>query len=98
MRSSLVWMRSSRVGRWDLAEWLDRLTANAKVATGLGSTPASSDTAETERRQMKQCLINSFLIKSKINYANTSKRYRDIPLCTKGKIYCARHIGLMQYS
>jgi hypothetical protein len=28
----------------DLAEWLDRLTANAEVATVLGSIPASSDT------------------------------------------------------
>ncbi len=39
-------MRSSRV--------LERLTVNAKVATVLGSNPASSDTMESEGRQMKQ--------------------------------------------
>ncbi len=40
---------------WDLAEWLERLTANTKIATVLGSIPASSDTVESEERQMKQC-------------------------------------------
>ncbi len=39
----------------DLAEWLKRLTANAEVAEVLGSIPASSDTVESEGRQMKQC-------------------------------------------
>ncbi len=38
-----------------LAERLEHLTANAKVATVLGSLPASSDTVESEGRQMKQC-------------------------------------------
>jgi hypothetical protein len=42
-------MRSSRV--------LERLTVNAKVATVLGSNTASSDTMESEGRQMKQSLI-----------------------------------------
>ncbi len=46
------WMRSSRVGR-------ERLTANAVVATFLGSIPASSDTVESEGRQMKQCWISN---------------------------------------
>ncbi len=32
----------------DLAEWFERLTANAVVATVLGSIPASSDTVESE--------------------------------------------------
>ncbi len=40
---------------WDLTEWLERLTANAKFATWLGSIKASSDTVESERRQIKQC-------------------------------------------
>ncbi len=31
------------------------LTANAEVATVLGSIPASSDIVESEARQMKQC-------------------------------------------
>jgi hypothetical protein len=39
----------------DLAEWLERLTANAEVVTVLGSIPASSDTVKSEGRQMKQC-------------------------------------------
>jgi hypothetical protein len=39
----------------NLAEWLERLTANAVVAIVLGSIPASSDTVESEGRQMKQC-------------------------------------------
>ncbi len=44
-------------GRWDLPEWLERLTVNALVATVLGSIAASSDTVESEGRQMKQCWI-----------------------------------------
>ncbi len=43
------------LGGWDLTEWLERLTANAEVATVLGSISASSDTVEG--RQMKQCWI-----------------------------------------
>ncbi len=41
--------------RWDLAKWLYRLTANAEVATFLGSIPAYSDTVESKGQQMKQC-------------------------------------------
>jgi hypothetical protein len=47
----------STVGGRDLAEWLERLTANAVVATVLGSIPGSSDTVDSEGRQMKQCRI-----------------------------------------
>ncbi len=36
---------------------LERLTANAEVATVLDSFLASSDTVESEGRQMKQCWI-----------------------------------------
>jgi hypothetical protein len=39
----------------DLVECLERLTANAVVASVLGSIPASSDTVESEERRMKQC-------------------------------------------
>jgi hypothetical protein len=42
-------MRSSRMVR------AQRLAVDAKVATVLGSIPASSDTVESEGRQMKQC-------------------------------------------
>jgi hypothetical protein len=41
-------MISSRVVR------VERLTANAKFATVLGSIPASSDTVESTGRQLKQ--------------------------------------------
>ncbi len=42
-------MRSSE-GAWDLAEWLERLTANAKVATVLNPII----TVESEESQLKQ--------------------------------------------
>jgi hypothetical protein len=35
-------------------------SANAKVATVVGSIPAYSETAESEGRQMKQCSIKYF--------------------------------------
>ncbi len=44
---------------WDIADFLERLTANALVATFLGSMisiPASSERVESEGRQMKQCV------------------------------------------
>jgi hypothetical protein len=49
--------RSYNTIKWigSIAEWLERLTANSEVATVLGSIPASSDTVESEGRQMKQC-------------------------------------------
>ncbi len=47
-------IRDQNCGR-DLAEWLERLDANAEVATVLGSIPATSDTVESEGRQMKLC-------------------------------------------
>jgi hypothetical protein len=56
MRPSRMWMRPSRVCGWDLAGWLERLAAN-EVATVLVSIPASSDTVESEGRQMKQFWI-----------------------------------------
>jgi hypothetical protein len=48
-----------------LAERSERLTANAKVATVLGSIPASYDTVKSEQRQMTQCYIK---------YLDTNKR------------------------
>ncbi len=39
----------------DLPKWLERLTADADVATVLGWIPASSDAVESKGRQMKQC-------------------------------------------
>jgi hypothetical protein len=47
-----------------LAEWLERLTVNAKVATVLGPISASSDTVESEGRQMKQCWIKNINIQN----------------------------------
>jgi hypothetical protein len=52
------------ISEWNLAKWLERLAVNAKVATVLGSIPASSDTVESEGRQMKQYWI-SYIIKEK---------------------------------
>jgi len=51
-----MWMKSSWV--------VERLSANAVVATVLGSIPASSDTVESEGRKMKPCWIS--YIKEKI--------------------------------
>jgi hypothetical protein len=49
-------MRSSQiVDEIYLAELIERLIASAEVATVLGSIPASSDTVESEERQMKLC-------------------------------------------
>jgi hypothetical protein len=41
------------------AEWLERLTANAKVSTVLGSIPASSDTVESEAAAYEALLDNT---------------------------------------
>jgi hypothetical protein len=41
--------------RWDLAQWLERLTANVQCATGQDSVLGSSDTVESEEQQMKPC-------------------------------------------
>jgi hypothetical protein len=49
-----VSLYSINTSGWDLAEWLEGFTANAEVAIGLGSIPASTDTGESEGRQMKQ--------------------------------------------
>jgi hypothetical protein len=48
--------RSGDLAEWgrDLAEWLERLTANAEVATVLNYIPASPDTVECEWLQIKQ--------------------------------------------
>jgi hypothetical protein len=48
---------------WDLSEWLECLTANANVATVLGSIAASSDTMESEERQM-ETVLNEVVKKS----------------------------------
>ncbi len=51
----------------DLAKCWERLAVNAKVATVLGSIPASSDTVESEGWQMKQCWITYIKIKNPKN-------------------------------
>jgi hypothetical protein len=66
MRSSRVWMRSSRVWmRSSRSQWLrairvvrasDSQCCSRKL-TVLGSIPASSDTVESEGRQMQLCLL-----------------------------------------
>jgi hypothetical protein len=59
----ICWHQTIKSG-WDQAEWLECLAINAKVATVLGSIPASSDAAESEGRQIKQWWITD--IKNKI--------------------------------
>jgi hypothetical protein len=57
-RAHPEWHRYLILCGWDLAAWLERLTANAVVATVLGSIPASSDTVVSEGRPMKQCWMS----------------------------------------
>jgi hypothetical protein len=54
-------MNKASNNKGDLVRWYYRLTTNVKVATVLGSIPASSDTVEYEGRQMKQIRIKYFL-------------------------------------
>ncbi len=68
MRSSLV------VRAWN--KELERLTANAPVATVLGSIPASVGTVESEGRQMKQFWI-LYDKKEKIPQKNIKKKSRN---------------------
>ncbi len=64
--------------RWDLAYWLERLTANAPVATVLGSIPASVGTVESEGRQMKQCWILYGKKREKIPQKNIKKKKKKL--------------------
>ncbi len=59
--------------RSSVDEWLDRLNANAEVATVLGSIPASFDTVESEGRQMKQYWIKYWKNKTKQKTRTVSK-------------------------
>ncbi len=63
-------MKSSRVGGWDLVDWLER---HVNVATILGSIQASSDTAESEGRQIKQFWIKYFKKSNKSPVDNLHK-------------------------
>ncbi len=54
-RGFVLWCKYVQNPEWDLASGQSVQTANAKVATVLGSIPASSDTGDSEGRQMKQC-------------------------------------------
>ncbi len=61
--ASIYW-RSEGISFLNSSADLERLTANAVVATVLSSTPASSDTVVSEGRQMKQCWV-SYIKKEK---------------------------------
>jgi len=65
-------MRCSRVA-------IERVTANAEVATVLGSIPASSNTVESEGRQMK-AVMNKVLK----NLKNPTVKLKSVPfsICT----------------
>ncbi len=85
------------IGGLDLAEWLERLAVNAKVAK---SIPASSDTTESEGPQMKQCWI-TYIIEEEKEYLNTvrqgvTKRSRLSLLTNSALVYesqCGRMGG-----
>jgi hypothetical protein len=66
----------------DLAEWLERLTAIAKVATVRDSFQASSDTEESEGRQMKQCLTK-YIKKIQVKMAVLKTTNQIFPLLYK---------------
>jgi hypothetical protein len=68
-------MRSSR--------GLQRLTANAKVGTVLGSIPATSDTAESEGLQMKQCQQKHKNIKAEMI---EKKKYFQKSSCEEARV------------
>ncbi len=59
-----------------VAEWLQRLAA--KVAIVLGSIPASTDTATSEGRQMKQCWIQLHGWAQNFGLENRKKRSQII--------------------
>jgi hypothetical protein len=64
------------------AEWLEHLTVNAKVATVLGSIPASSDTVESEGQQIKRCGIKYCTVQYFRNYPADAKISEAIPTYT----------------
>jgi hypothetical protein len=43
----------------DLAEWLERLAANARVVTVLGSIPTSSDTVQSQEQHADIEVLNN---------------------------------------
>ncbi len=55
----------------DVAEWLERLTANAVVGTVLGSIPASSDTVHAMLGAADEAVLN---------IVNKKKNPQKIPL------------------
>ncbi len=68
----------------DLAELLERLAVNAKVATVLGAITASFDTVKSEGRQMKQSLIT--YIKKKIYLKNSPLEFISLIKRVTGSI------------
>ncbi len=62
-----------RQKKLDLAEWLERLSANAKDATVLGSIPASSDTVDCEgadEASLNNLKRKKFQLKTKLSMTN----------------------------
>jgi hypothetical protein len=53
----------------DLAEWLDRLTASAEVATILGPIPASSETVESEGAADEAVLYKTLILECLLSYS-----------------------------
>ncbi len=91
-----IFKYGTRYSGLDLAEWLEHLTANAVVATALGPIPASSDTVESEVRQMKQCWISYWYLLECYSYLsiavpavkNRRPNLRVLPLFILKKHIC----------
>ncbi len=80
-------MRSSRTVR------AQRLAVNAKVATVLGLIPASSDTVESERRQMKKRWIHIIKKIQKISPKSPSHRDFMVQKSRKSERSKILHLG-----
>jgi hypothetical protein len=84
----LAWLRSKD-------GWLEPLTNNAKDAPVLGTIPASSDTVESEMRQMKHSrkihrkfpILDNYhsyvwnTLRITCNCAGTGRRLREFHMC-----------------
>ncbi len=81
------WMRSSLCG-WDLADWLERLPMLKSEQSWVRSQH-TSDTAESEGRQMKQCWIKYIKnLKSPCYEMCQSFHHEDVLI-----IHCTGHTG-----
>ncbi len=95
---SIFWrMRSIRVSRWDLSEWLERLTAIAVIPTILSSIPTSSDTVESEGWQVKHWWISYIKRKNPSKIPLCKKFWRMSAICVTGKSWDSEEIQKQKF-